>query len=189
MVQSIQLGFLRSLGSAAFNEANKSAMLRTEGTITASRAVLRLAQMKYQYFVPEHWEHCKQNAIFSGTSFQNRSYLDNISTNRWNVVGFQQGTAAAKWLMKISRYPCQSCRYWLQIFTVALFQLYANDDFNGLLQWCKGFSQCKIITAKIGRCIFPEFQIFPEYCFISSRLNLYINLGDLSLTRLSCSLS
>ena len=54
MVQSIQLGFLRSLGSAAFNEANKSAMLRTEGTITASRAVLRLAQMKYQYFVPEH---------------------------------------------------------------------------------------------------------------------------------------
>ena len=81
MVQSIQLGFRvsRSLGSATSNEANKSAMLRAEWTTTARRAVLRFVQMKYRYFVPEC---CKQNAIFSGTSNQNRSYLDNISTNR-----------------------------------------------------------------------------------------------------------
>ena len=39
--------------SATSNEANKSAMRREEWTITARRAVLRLAQMKYQYFVPE----------------------------------------------------------------------------------------------------------------------------------------
>ena len=63
IVQSIQLGFLLSLGSATSNEANKRAMLRAEWTITARRAVLRLAQMKYRYFDPES---CKQNAIFSG---------------------------------------------------------------------------------------------------------------------------
>ena len=74
IVQSIQLGFSRSLGSA-----NKSAMRRAKWTITARRARLRLAQMKYRYFVPEC---CKQNAIFKGTSHQNRSYLENISTNR-----------------------------------------------------------------------------------------------------------
>ena len=42
IVQSIQLGFLRSLGSATSNEANQSAMLRAEWTITARRAVLEL---------------------------------------------------------------------------------------------------------------------------------------------------
>ena len=47
IVQSIQLGFLSSpwLGSATQREANKSAMRRTEWTITARRAVLHLAQM------------------------------------------------------------------------------------------------------------------------------------------------
>ena len=54
-----------------------------------------------------------------------------------------QGTAAAKWWMKISimniiRYLCQYCSYWLQIFTVTLFQLYAKDDFNGSLQMMQG---------------------------------------------------
>ena len=72
IVQSIQLGFSRSLGSV-------SAMLRTEWTITPRRAVLYLAQMKDRYFVPKR---CNQNAIFSGTSHQNRSHLDDISTNR-----------------------------------------------------------------------------------------------------------
>ena len=47
-----------------------------------------LAQMKYQYFVPEC---CKQNANFSGASHQNRSYLDKILTNRQHNIGFQQG--------------------------------------------------------------------------------------------------
>ena len=88
IVQSIQLGFSHSQGSAAFNEANKSAMLRAEWTIPARQAVLNLAQMKYRYFVPEH---CKQNAIFSGATHQNRSYLDNIWTNQCYVVGFEQG--------------------------------------------------------------------------------------------------
>ena len=77
IVQSIQLGFLLSLGSVTSNEANKSAMWRAEWTITARRAVLLLAQMKYRYFDPES---CEQNSIFSGTSHQNRSYLGNIST-------------------------------------------------------------------------------------------------------------
>ena len=54
-------------------------MLRAEWTITARQALLHLVQMKSRYFVTEH---CKQNAIFSGTSHQNSSYLDNISTNR-----------------------------------------------------------------------------------------------------------
>ena len=79
MFQLIQLGFSRSLGSATSSEANKSAMRRAEWTIAARRAVLRLAQIKYRYFVSER---CKQNAIFSGTSHQNKAYLDNISTNR-----------------------------------------------------------------------------------------------------------
>ena len=61
------------------NEANKSAMRCAKWTITARRAVLRLVQMKYRYFVPEC---CKQNAIFSVTSYHNRSYLVNVSTNR-----------------------------------------------------------------------------------------------------------
>ena len=50
IVQSIQLGYSRSLGSATSDEANKRAMLRAEWTITARRAVLRLAQMKRRYF-------------------------------------------------------------------------------------------------------------------------------------------
>ena len=62
-------------GSATSNEANKSAMRREEWAITARQAVFRLAQMKYRYFVPED---CKQNAIFSGSSHQNRSCLPNI---------------------------------------------------------------------------------------------------------------
>ena len=46
------------------------------GLITTERqAVLCLAQMNYWYFVPEL---CKQTAIFSGASHQNRSYLNNI---------------------------------------------------------------------------------------------------------------
>ena len=69
-----------------------------------------------------------------------------------------KGTAAAKWLMKISRYLCQYCRYWLQNFTVTLCQLYAKDDFNGSLQRCRGFSHCKIIAAKISHCILPQSQ-------------------------------
>ena len=93
MFQLIQLGFSRSLGSATSSEANKSAMRRAEWTIAARRAVLRLAQIKYRYFV---WERCKQNAIFSGTSHQNKAYLDNISTNRWYIVGFMQGHCSSK---------------------------------------------------------------------------------------------
>ena len=76
IVQSIQLDFLLSLGTATSNDAKKSAMRRAEWTITARRAVLRLTQMKYRYFHPEH---CNQNTFFSGTSHQNRSYLCNIT--------------------------------------------------------------------------------------------------------------
>ena len=62
--------------------------MKLEWIITARQAVLRLAQIKYRYFVPER---CKLNAIFSGTSHQNRSCLDNISKNRWCIVGWQHG--------------------------------------------------------------------------------------------------
>ena len=48
IAQSIQLCFSRSLGSATSNESNKSAMWREEWIITARRAVLRLAKMKYR---------------------------------------------------------------------------------------------------------------------------------------------
>ena len=153
--QSIQLGFSRSLGSAISNEANKSAMWRAERTIAARSAVLRLAQIKYRYFVSEH---CKQNAVFSGTSHQNKAYLDNVSTNQWYIVGFRQGHCISKYLMKISRYLRQYCRYWLQNFTVTLFQLYAKDNINGPHQRCTGLSHCKIIAAKLGHRILPEFQ-------------------------------
>ena len=88
IVQSIQLGFSCSLGATTANVPYKSAMRCAEWTITARRALLCLAQMKYRYFFPER---CKQNASFSGTSHQNGSYLDNISTNGWYTVGFQQG--------------------------------------------------------------------------------------------------
>ena len=155
IVQSIELGFSCSQGSTTSNEANKSAMLRAEWTITARRAVLRLAQMKYRYFVPER---CKQNAIFSGTSHQNRSYLDNISTNRWYIVGFQQGHCSRKVTDENFKITLQI----LQVLTpkfystmVTLFQLYATDDFNASLQ-C--FSHCKITAAKIGHHISPDYQ-------------------------------
>ena len=50
VVHSIQLGFSRLLGSAAFNEANKGAVWSAEWTITTRQAVPRLAQMKYRIF-------------------------------------------------------------------------------------------------------------------------------------------
>ena len=93
MFQLIQLGFSRSLGSATSNEANKSAMRRAEWTIAARRAVLRLAQIKYRYFVSER---CKQNAIFSGTRHQDKAYLDNISTNLSCPLPLLKVTAAVK---------------------------------------------------------------------------------------------
>ena len=42
------------------------------------------------------------------------------------------------------------CQYWLQNFTVTPFQLYAKDDFNALLQRCRGFSHWKITSAKLA---------------------------------------
>ena len=71
IVQSMQFGFLPSLGSATSNEANKSVMQPAEWTIIERKLCSPSgAQMKYRYFDPES---CKQNAIFSGTSYQNRS--------------------------------------------------------------------------------------------------------------------
>ena len=97
------------------------------------REVLRLAQMKYRYFVPQS---CKQNAIFSvqaiktgHTSIIYRQIGDILSVS-------SKGTAATKWRMKISRQLYKYCRYWLQNFTVTLFQLCAKDDFNASLQLC-----------------------------------------------------
>ena len=46
----------------------------------------------------------------------------------------------------------------LENVTVTLFQLYAKDDFNSSLQWCMGFSHCKITAAKISHRILPQSQ-------------------------------
>ena len=78
---------------AASNEANKSAMLRAEWTITTRRAVLRLAQMKYRYFVPECY---KENAIFSGTSHQ-AGHIRTIYRETGDILSVSsKGTAPAK---------------------------------------------------------------------------------------------
>ena len=133
----MQLGFSRSLGSAAFNEANKSAMLRADWTITTRRAVLRLAQIKYRYFVPER---CKQNAIFSSTSHQNRAYLDNISTNRWYIVGFQQGHCSSKVTNEI-----------LQVLTPIFHSNSISVLCKGWLQWIAIMMQ-GLLTLQNYRC-------------------------------------
>ena len=92
MVQSIQLGFSRSLGSATSNEANKSAMRRAEWTSTARRAVLRLAQRNIDILT--------QNAVSRTRFFQ----VQAIKTGHISVIYRQTcdilsvgstGTAAA----------------------------------------------------------------------------------------------
>ena len=94
IVQSIQLGFSRSLGSATSNEANKSAMRRA---VHHHRGPSRapFGPNEYPCFVLEC---CNQNAIFSVTGYHNRSYLDNISTT-WQTGDIlsvsSMGTAAA----------------------------------------------------------------------------------------------
>ena len=97
IVQSIQHGFLLSLGSQTSIEANKSTMLRTEWTITASQLqpscdlfgpnevsifCLRTLQAELDFSGARH---CKP----SNRAYQ--TYLENISTNWWYIVGFQQG--------------------------------------------------------------------------------------------------
>ena len=74
-------------------------MRYAEWTITARRAVLRLAQMKYRYFVPEC---CKQNAIFSGTSQAIKTdHISIIYPQTGDLLSVScKGTAAAKWQMK-----------------------------------------------------------------------------------------
>ena len=50
---------------------------------------------------------------FSGTSHQNRSYLDNIYLQTGDILSFSsKGTAAAKQQIKISRWLCEHCSYW-----------------------------------------------------------------------------
>ena len=117
------------------------------------------AQMKYpgQYFVPCP-EQCKQNAIFQAQAIKT-GHISIIYRQTCDILSVSsKGTAAAKWQMKISRLLCRYCRYWLQNFTVPLFQLYAKDDFNASLQWCKSFSHCKIIAAKISYYILQESE-------------------------------
>ena len=68
-------------------------MWRAEWTITALRAVLRLAQMKHQYFVVEH---CKQNAIFQVQAIKKGhiSIIDGQTSDTLSVSS--KSTAAAK---------------------------------------------------------------------------------------------
>ena len=99
IVQSIQHGFLLSLGSQTSIEANKSTMLRAEWTITASQAVICLAQMKYRYFVSER---CKQNSIFQvqGTASHQTGHIRHISKTYRQTGDIlwdsSKGTAATK---------------------------------------------------------------------------------------------
>ena len=48
--------------------------------------------------------------------------------------------------------------YWLQIFTVILFQLYAKDDFDASLQWHGGFSHREIHICTVGHRILPKLN-------------------------------
>ena len=136
IVQSIQHGFLLSLGSQTSIEANKSTMLRAEWTITASQAVICLAQMKYRYFVSER---CKQNSIFQvqGTASHQTGHIRHISKTYRQTGDIlwdsSKGTAATKWRMTFQdnfANTADCSRYRPQNFTVTLFQLYAKNDFN-----------------------------------------------------------
>ena len=85
---------------------------------------------------------------------------------------FSKGTAAAQSRMKISRYLCKYCSNWLRNFTVTLFQLFAKDDFNASLQWCRGFPQnhrCKNRPFQFARLCEIKSSFFPMF----SRLLLY----------------
>ena len=59
------------------------------------------------------------------------------------LLVFSKSSTAAKWRVKISRQLCKYWRYWLQNFTVTLFHLYAKDDFNASLQWCRASHTAK----------------------------------------------
>ena len=101
--RSNRLGFSRSLGSTTSNEANKSAMLRAEWTMTAGQGVLRLAQMKYRYFVPEQWT-LQAECDFFRCKSSKTGHMSMIYRQTGNILSVSsKGTAAAKWLMKISR--------------------------------------------------------------------------------------
>ena len=84
--QANQLGFSRSSGSSTSNEANKSAMRRAEWTITAPFGTNEMS-----IFCPSMLQAERNFFRCKPLSDQNRSYFDNISTNRQYLVGFQQG--------------------------------------------------------------------------------------------------
>ena len=77
-----------------------------------------------------------QNAASRTLFFQVRAiktgHISIICRQTGDVVCFNKGTADAKWRMKISienfKIILQYCRFWIQNFTVTLFQLYAKDD-------------------------------------------------------------
>ena len=73
----------------------------------------------------------KQIAIFSGASHQNRSYLDNISTNWWYIVGFQQGNCSSK-------VTDENFKITLQILQV----LTPNFHSNSISALWEGWLQC-----------------------------------------------
>ena len=103
-------------------------MLHADWTITARLAVLRLAQMKYQYFWPRK---LKQNPIFSGTSHQNRSYLSNILTNRQWTVGWQHRHCSSLVTEEVIKITLHKQK--------ALTPIFQNSNFSTLWQ---GWLQC-----------------------------------------------
>ena len=86
IVQSIQLGFSRSLGSWTSNEAKKSTMRSAEWTITARRAMHRLAQMKNRFFVGNLPQNSENTA--SWTRFLQ---VQAIKTGRISIIYRQTG--------------------------------------------------------------------------------------------------
>ena len=93
---------------------------------------------------------CKQNAIFSGTRHQNRSYLDNISTNRWNVVGFQQGhcTDCSR---KVTDENIKISLPILQVLTPNFHSNALSALCKGWLQWIASMMQ-GLLTLQNHRC-------------------------------------
>ena len=162
IIQEILLGFLRSLGSAIINGANRSTMRRAEWAIAARRAVHQVAQRKDRSFVREC---CKQNAIFSVTSYHNRSCLDNISTNQRYIVGFRHGKRSR--LMSLRDGGNFEITLQIKKASTPNFQ---NSIFITL---CEGWLQCiasvmqglrsRLPTlqnrfCQIGNCILPECE-------------------------------
>ena len=148
IVQSIQLGFLLSLGSVTSNEANKSAMWRAEWTITVRQAVLSLAQIKYQYFDPER---CKAEHNFfrykPSKQVISWQFIDKPMIYCWlTAQALQQLGDRGSFQDNFAQKEGPDSKFSEQHF----FLLCVKADFNVLLQQCRDCPHCKITSVELA---------------------------------------